>query len=290
MAINRSVGQQPVSVADAQLARVAGEGSARHAYLNALLEASGRHSGRDLADAVHLLCNLYGRYPGLIEIALQRCPKGPAQEWLARASDAFERERLYLVRLTSAVGPLPSTPGAAETEASLVAARHALERWPCRSATVARSAPPPPSSATGGRSAACSTAPRPAPGSNRLRLASRRSFGPGGYRAAAPNSRERARPGLRRRATAAAASRACSTCSKRARKPAATIKRRWRSHSLCSFAAPTARPFPQLLTFALREQQPRHEHGRAQHEIGADGRSSGSTARRRRTGRAGARD
>jgi hypothetical protein len=49
------------------------------------------------------------------------------QDWLGRASDAFERERLYLVRLTSAVGPLPSTPGAAETEASLVAARHALE-------------------------------------------------------------------------------------------------------------------------------------------------------------------
>jgi hypothetical protein len=48
-------------------------------------------------------------------------------EWLSRASDAFERERLYLVRLTAAVGPMPSTPGAAETEASLVAARHALE-------------------------------------------------------------------------------------------------------------------------------------------------------------------
>jgi hypothetical protein len=127
MAINRSVGQQPVSVADAQLARVAGEGSARHDYLNALLEASGRHSGRDLADAVHMLCNLHGRYPGLIEMALQRCPKGAAQDWLARASDAFERERLYVVRLTSAVGPMPSTPGAAETEASLVAARHALE-------------------------------------------------------------------------------------------------------------------------------------------------------------------
>ena len=127
MAINRSVGHQQVSVADAQLARVSGEGSARHNYLNALLEASGRHSGRDLADAVHLLCNLHGRYPGLIEIALQRCTKGAAQDWLVRASDAFERERLYVVRLTSAVGPLPSTPGAAETEASLVAARHALE-------------------------------------------------------------------------------------------------------------------------------------------------------------------
>lgn len=139
MAVNRSVGHQgsrpntnfarsvPVSVADAHLARVAGDGSARHDYLNALLEASGRHSGRDLADAVHLLCSLHGRYPGLMEIALQRCPKGPAQDWLARASDAFERERLYIVRLTSAVGPLPSTTGAAETEASLVAARHAME-------------------------------------------------------------------------------------------------------------------------------------------------------------------
>jgi hypothetical protein len=139
MAINRSVGRQgssqgaalkgshQASVADAQLARVAGEGSARHNYLSALLEASGRHSGRDLADSVHLLCSLHGRYPGLIEIALQRCPKGAVQEWLTRASDAFERERLYVVRLTAAVGPLPSTPGAADTEASLVAARHALE-------------------------------------------------------------------------------------------------------------------------------------------------------------------
>src|SRR6476660_7559345 len=127
MAINRSVGHQEVSVAEAQLARVASEGCARHPYLNSLLEASGRHSGRDLADAVHLLCSLHGRYPGLIEMALQRCPKGPVQDWLSRASDAFERERLYVVRLTSAVGPLPSAPGAAETEASLVAARHALE-------------------------------------------------------------------------------------------------------------------------------------------------------------------
>lgn len=127
MALNRSVGRQEASVAEIQLARVAGEGCARHPYLNSLLEASGRHSGRDVADAIHLLCNLHGRYPGLIEVALQRCPKGPVQDWLARASESFERERLYLVRLTSAVGPLPSTPGAAETEASLMAARHALE-------------------------------------------------------------------------------------------------------------------------------------------------------------------
>ena len=127
MAISRSVESQPVSVAAAQLSRVADEGLARHSHLSALLDGAGRHAGRDLSDAVHLLCSLYGRYPGLVEIALQRCPKGPVRDWLAHASDGFERERLYLVRLTSAVGPLPSTPGAAETESSLVAARHALE-------------------------------------------------------------------------------------------------------------------------------------------------------------------
>ncbi|MEO7277571.1 MAG: hypothetical protein ABIW33_06070 [Sphingomicrobium sp.] len=127
MALNRSVDQPLVSVAEAELARVAGHGCARHPHLNALIDAGAAHSARDLADAVHLLCSIHGRYPGLIELALGRCPKGDTQDWLARASDAFERERLYLVRLTSAVGPTPSTPGAAQSEATLVAARNALE-------------------------------------------------------------------------------------------------------------------------------------------------------------------
>ena len=127
MAINRSVDRKPVSVAQAQLARVAGEGSSRHSHLNALLDSAGPHAGRDLSDSVHLLCNLHGRYPGMIQVALERCPAGRAHTWLSHAAESFERERLYLVRLTAAVGPLPSTPGAAETESSLVAARHAIE-------------------------------------------------------------------------------------------------------------------------------------------------------------------
>ena len=127
MASSRSVEREPVSVSQAHLARVSGSGCARHPHLHALVEESGPHSGRDLADAVHLLCSLHGRHPGLIELAFTQCQDDAARPWLAHASDAFERERLYLVRLTSAVGPMPSTPGAAETEASLLAQRHALE-------------------------------------------------------------------------------------------------------------------------------------------------------------------
>ena len=36
----------------------------------------GRTRGRDLADAVHLLCSLHGRYPGLVELALAALPQG----------------------------------------------------------------------------------------------------------------------------------------------------------------------------------------------------------------------
>jgi hypothetical protein len=127
MAINRSVGRTAVSVAEAHLARVAGDGSSRHRHLTALLEASGLNSSRDLADCVHLLCGLHGRHPSLVELAYRNAEAGAGRDWLARAAEGFERERLFLVRLTSAVGPMPSTPGAAETEATMNAQRNALE-------------------------------------------------------------------------------------------------------------------------------------------------------------------
>jgi hypothetical protein len=127
MAFNRSTDRLPVSVAEALLTRIASEGSSRHVHLNALVEAGGPHIGRDLADAIHLLCSLRGRHPGVVELAFQRCEHGPVKSWLRLAADVFEKERLYLVRLTSAVGPVPSTPGAAQTEASLNAQRNALE-------------------------------------------------------------------------------------------------------------------------------------------------------------------
>jgi hypothetical protein len=127
MATKAAVQRTRAAVVEAQFARVADAGSARHPQIVALLAATGPNAARDLADAVHLLCHLYGRHPGLVDLALQACPAGPTREWLKDAADAFERERLYLVRLTAAVGPQPSTAGSAETEATLLAQRHALE-------------------------------------------------------------------------------------------------------------------------------------------------------------------
>lgn len=127
MANNHAVDRTASTAAEAQLARVDSQGSSDHSYRAQLMSAAGPCLARDLADAVHLFCSLYGRHPGLIELALNNCPAGPVRDWLREASDAYERERLYLVRLTAAVGPLPSTPGAAETESTLVAQRHAIE-------------------------------------------------------------------------------------------------------------------------------------------------------------------
>ena len=127
MATNAALDRTQLGVVEAQFARVANSGSARHPQLAALLASSGPSSARDLADAVHLLCQLYGRHPGLIDLALQAGTAGGATDWLMAASEAFERERLYLVRLTASVGPQPSTAGSAQTEAALAAQRHALE-------------------------------------------------------------------------------------------------------------------------------------------------------------------
>jgi hypothetical protein len=127
MANEAAVEGAMASVAEAQLARVADQGLARHPHLLALLTANGATASRDLADAVHLLCAVHGRHPGLTDLAIPACPQGPARDWLVGAADAFDRERLYLVRLTSAIGPMPSTPGAAETESTLLAQRHAIE-------------------------------------------------------------------------------------------------------------------------------------------------------------------
>ena len=89
------------------------------------LDASGTLL-RDLADAVHSLCALHGGMPGIIDHAHDAGRIEDAQAWLDVAAEAFAIERALLATLTAAVGPLPSTPGQAASEAAVIAQRQAL--------------------------------------------------------------------------------------------------------------------------------------------------------------------
>lgn len=109
---------------------VAQEGSALAAHPRAL--AGGDAATRDLADAVHALCALHGSAPSVIEIAADSNGAAEYREWLRAAAAAFDGERRSLVALTAAIGPLPSTPGQAQSSAAIEGQRHAL-------ATLARS-------------------------------------------------------------------------------------------------------------------------------------------------------
>lgn len=108
----------------------ASDGSAGHPHL-ARLSRSGA-AQRDLADAVHAICAVHGRTTDLFDEATRHRGDAPGANgvvpaWIAVATDGFAAERAYLATLTAAAGPLPSTPGQAETDAALVAQRHAFD-------------------------------------------------------------------------------------------------------------------------------------------------------------------
>ncbi|MFD1787274.1 DUF6975 family protein [Sphingomonas floccifaciens] len=117
--------ERAVAAWSAVTSLVDADGTGAEAYGASLLAPDA--ATRDLADFVHCLCLLHGRQPGLVDAAAAR-PLTPGTEpWLIKAADAFAGERAMLVRLVAAVGPLPSTPGQAETEAAIAAQRHALD-------------------------------------------------------------------------------------------------------------------------------------------------------------------
>lgn len=106
------------------------DGSARHPHLVRLAQSGAAQ--RDLADAVHAICAVHGRTTDLFDETTRHRSEAPGAEdvvpaWIAAATDAFAAERAYLATLTAAAGPLPSTPGQAETDAALVAQRHAFD-------------------------------------------------------------------------------------------------------------------------------------------------------------------
>ncbi len=108
-------------------ALVATEGSGMHRYVTSHDLLAGKHSARNLADAVHFLCILHGRHPGVADHAANHTANHEARVWLIDSVDAFIRERTFLTRLVVAAGPLPSTPGQAESESAVHGQRHALD-------------------------------------------------------------------------------------------------------------------------------------------------------------------
>ena len=107
-------------------ARISGEGSAAHMWCASKALLDGADAARNLADAVHFLCTLHGRHPGVIDHAAERCVEPAARPWLRSATDAFHGERRYLGRLAVAAGPVPGTPGGGASEAAVVSQRQAL--------------------------------------------------------------------------------------------------------------------------------------------------------------------
>jgi hypothetical protein len=109
------------------LACVADHGSAGHPYPGSSALTRAPDTARNLADLLHFLCILHGRYPGVVDHAAARTVEPAGRAWLAEAAYAFAGERAYLARLAVAAGPVPSTPGAADSDSAVLAQRHAVE-------------------------------------------------------------------------------------------------------------------------------------------------------------------
>lgn len=114
-------------IADVLATLVAADGTAAHSYIAAISAAPASGSLPNLADATHYLCMLHGRHPGVIDHAATRITDNAARSWLIQAADGFAAERAYLTQVTVAVGPLPSTAGQNECEATVTQQRHALD-------------------------------------------------------------------------------------------------------------------------------------------------------------------
>lgn len=109
----------------ALLATVREQGSASHPYVASAQLLSGAAAARNLADAIHFLCALHGRHPGVIELVAMRTVEPGARSWLSETAEGFARERTYLANLAVQAGPVPATPGAG-SEAAVAMQRNAI--------------------------------------------------------------------------------------------------------------------------------------------------------------------
>lgn len=106
---------------------VARHGTGAHAHILSGCMNRGPNAMRNLADAVHFLCILHGRFPAIIDHAARINAEPLSSRWMTEASEAFTQERRLLLQMASALGPVPSTPGQARSEAAVNAQCRALD-------------------------------------------------------------------------------------------------------------------------------------------------------------------
>ena len=117
----------PRGVAEMLDSLVASDGTGAHPHVRAGALSSGPDAMRNLADAVHFLCLLHGRYPGVIDSAARKAVDPASRQWMDEAAEAFVQERAFLSKIAAAVGPVPSTQGQAQCEAAVAAQRKAID-------------------------------------------------------------------------------------------------------------------------------------------------------------------
>jgi hypothetical protein len=105
---------------------VAEHGSVTHPWFGSEALLTGPEAARNLADAIHFLCALHGRHPGVVDHAASRTVAPAGRAWFVAAMGAAAAERALLTRLAVAAGPIPSTPGGSGSEAAIQAQRNAL--------------------------------------------------------------------------------------------------------------------------------------------------------------------
>ncbi|USI73044.1 DUF6975 family protein [Sphingomonas morindae] len=101
---------------------IARDGSAAHPHVLRLATAA----APDLADCVHFLALLHGRFPGVLDHAAERVFATGARDWMFRAAAAFAAERAFLARLVLVVGAMPITIAQTQSENAALQQAHAL--------------------------------------------------------------------------------------------------------------------------------------------------------------------
>jgi len=118
---------QTRGVADLLDSLIASEGTGAHPHVRSGALSSGADAMRNLADAVHFLCLLHGRHPGVIDAAARKAVDPASRQWMDEAAEAFAQERAFLSRIAAAAGPVPSTQGQDQCEAAVAAQCKALD-------------------------------------------------------------------------------------------------------------------------------------------------------------------